>query len=113
MILEEISLRGYRLPGVPRTPRPTTIDTGTDGTSVAPGELLLERIDTIAVAASADDYFQFLEIPVMAARFSSGTGVPLSEVPHVLDVIRTQLGWVPITVPPQIWKIVVLTRSKT
>jgi ubiquinone/menaquinone biosynthesis C-methylase UbiE len=111
MILEEMSLRGYRLPSIHSSTRQRTADSSTDESRVPTSGLVVERIETVAVTAGADDYLQFLEIPVMVERFSCNTGVPATEIAEILDVVRTQLRWVSITVPPQLWKIVILTRS--
>jgi hypothetical protein len=73
--------------------------------------LQVEKIEHIAVNLTARDYFEFLQIPVMITGFSKTSGVPDDELRDILTVVRNQLEWVDVSIPPQMWKVVVLKKT--
>jgi SAM-dependent methyltransferase len=111
MVLDEMAIRGHDPKrAIGRPSDSSGLAGGTFGT-LADGRLLTERVETISIVASASEYLDFLHIPVMARRFSSGTGVPPDELMDILAVVRNQLEWVDVSVPPQEWSIVLLARA--
>lgn len=111
MVLEEMFIRNY----TPRakSPRPSAqapVDLA-DARRYSTDALRVESVERIAVSATVQDYFDFLQIPVMFERFSLTSGVPERQLREILTVVRNQMEWVELTVPPQIWKIVVLERT--
>lgn len=110
MILEEMFIRGHRTPRAPvagpaAPPAADAFRLSNDG-------LQVEKIEHIAVKSTAQDYFEFLQIPVMIKRFSETSGVPDHELRDILTVVRNQLEWVDVSIPPQMWKVVVLKKTR-
>jgi SAM-dependent methyltransferase len=114
MICEEMFIRGHTLRK--RTPRPPvpgpTAQPASDGFRFSTDGLQVERIEHIAVKATAQDHFDFLQIPVMVKQFSESSGVPDHELRDILTVVRNQLEWVDVSIPAQMWKVVVLKKTR-
>ena len=115
MICEEMLIRGHKIrkpaprppvAGPATPPQPDAFPLSTDG-------LRVEKIEHIAVKATARDHFEFLQIPVMVKRFSETSGVSDAELRDIVTVVRNQLEWVDVRIPPQIWKVVVLEKTSS
>lgn len=109
MILEERSLRGYRIrrSGSPPQPR-LPLQLGTDFSQLSHPKLQVERVEDIAVSLTAKDYLDFLRIPVMAENSPLFRGVPAKEAEEILNVVENQLAWMEVMVPPVIWRICII-----
>ncbi len=107
MVFEEMAIRGYHLPALQLRP---------DGEPIARAKryetdaLRLECVERLEVAATGQDYLDFLTIPVMRDRFGESMGVSDTELQEVLAVVSQQIEWVECVVPPQVWQVVVLER---
>lgn len=116
MVLEEMAIRGHdplRVAGPGPSPSgPPAPLAGIRG-ALSGGSLRVERIETISVAATAPEYLDFLQIPVMTRRFSSAAAITEDELLDILAVVRHQLEWVDVSVPPQTWNIVVLRKGES
>jgi ubiquinone/menaquinone biosynthesis C-methylase UbiE len=114
MIREEMFIRGHRtLRLAPRAPvAGPTAPAAADAFRFSNESLQVETIEPVAVTVTAQDFFEFLHIPVMIAGFSKTCGVPDDELRDILAVVRNQLEWVTVSVPPQPWRVVVLKKVR-
>jgi SAM-dependent methyltransferase len=114
MIREEMFIRGYKTrKPTPRAPvAGPTAPPAADAFRFPNDGLQVEKIEHIAVNVTAQDHFEFLQIPVMIRQFSETSGVPDHALRDILTVVRNQLEWVDVSVPPQMWKVVVLKKTR-
>lgn len=114
MIREEMFIRGHKIRKLaPRAPvAGPTAPPAADAFRFSNDGLQVEKIEHIAVNSTAQDHFEFLQIPVMIKQFSETSGVSDHELRDILTVVRNQLEWVDVSIPPQIWKVVVLKKTR-
>jgi 2-polyprenyl-3-methyl-5-hydroxy-6-metoxy-1,4-benzoquinol methylase len=112
MIREELFMRGHKFrKPAPRTPATGLIRPSAAALRFANDSVQVEKIERIAVNLTAQDHFEFLRIPVMLRQLSEASGVSDDELRDILTVVRNQLVWVNVDVPPQIWQVVVLKKT--
>ena len=112
MIIEEKSLRGY--PSARRADTTERRDHAAEKAEIMAHlpahDLTIERTETIAINVTAQDYIDFLRIPIMAKKSFLFKGVPDDEILEILDIVEHQLAWTDAVAPPNVWNISILVK---